>query len=345
MKPPTEKQLQILDECLDQILSGEATLEACQRAYPEFAEALGEWMDSVGLVKSVITAASPRPGFVDATETRLMNRMRAARPRPARPARHRSPSLAQRLFGARKLAFALASVLLAFFMLTSSAGVALASEQALPGDVLYGVKRGLEEARIALTADPISQVELLGSFADRRLSEIEDLTAAGRQEELPTAVSDYEKAMDRLSGASAHVPPESQATTEAQIDSQLARHLAVLERVQQQVPPQAQAALAEVIARSEARLDHDLKKQDRQEQKALQQEQREAEREVERNDRTAEQIARQHDVSVEEVWAIFNGPCGQDWKCVRDYYKDLRQQNRGNGNGNRGNPQNNKNDE
>ncbi len=344
MKPPTEKQLQILDECLDRILAGEMTLETCQRAYPEAAQALGEWMDSVGLVKSVLVPTGPRPGFVDATETRLMNRMRAARPRKTRPARRRSPSLASRLFGARRLAFALASVLLAFLMLTSSVGVALASEQALPGDLLYGVKRGLEEARIALAADPIALVELLGSYADRRLSEIEALAAAGRQEDLPDAVTDYGKAIDRLSGAGAALPPESKAMTEAEIDTQLARHLAVLERVQQQVPPQAQEALARVIARSEDRLNNDFKKHEQQERKALQEE-RQQEREAERDQRTAEQIARQHDVSVEEVWAIFNGPCGQDWKCVRDYYRDLRQQDRGNGNGNQGNPQNNKNDE
>lgn len=41
------------------------------------------------------------------------------------------------------------------------------------------------------------------------------------------------------------------------------------------------------------------------------------EREQERDQHTAAQLARQYEVSESEVWALFNGACQGDWKCVR----------------------------
>jgi len=45
---------------------------------------------------------------------------------------------------------------------------------------------------------------------------------------------------------------------------------------------------------------------------------REAERRQDQDQRMAERLADQFRVNVSEVWALYNGPCGGDWGCVRD---------------------------
>ena len=73
-------------------------------------------------------------------------------------------------------AYALAS-LAAVLVLGLGTTTAFASAAALPGDALYPVKRGLEAAELALSRDDAA---LTAAFADRRLAEIESLSALGR---------------------------------------------------------------------------------------------------------------------------------------------------------------------
>ena len=69
-------------------------------------------------------------------------------------------------------------------MALSSGGVALAAEQALPGDTLYAVKLGLEDLRVALLIDPAARGDQLLSYARDRIVEAravhDDPAAAAR---------------------------------------------------------------------------------------------------------------------------------------------------------------------
>ncbi len=62
----------------------------------------------------------------------------------------------------------------------------------------------------------------------------------------------------------------------------------------------------------------DYRRQEREEAR----EERRSERESDQDARTAEKLAQQYGVTVDEVMSMYES-CGQDWKCVRDYYKDL----------------------
>lgn len=68
--------------------------------------------------------------------------------------------------------FALAIVIV---ILGSSGGIAFASQTALPGTTLYGVKLKTEQARITFTRDDKKKAELHITFASRRMHEIEEL--------------------------------------------------------------------------------------------------------------------------------------------------------------------------
>jgi len=112
-----------------------------------------------------------------------------------------SPAPARRLIGWRgllrlltrhenwpmtKVAALLMSIVL---FLGGGAGLtAYASQDALPGDALYGIKSGLEQTQLALSSTAAGDFELHMQFAAERLSEITTLVAEGRYEDAHTAV-------------------------------------------------------------------------------------------------------------------------------------------------------------
>jgi hypothetical protein len=83
------------------------------------------------------------------------------------------------------------AVLLLSIVLFLGGGVgvtAYAAQSALPGDVLYGVKTGWEDAQLALSSTAAGDFELHLQFARARLNEIMTLVAQGRHEDAEAAV-------------------------------------------------------------------------------------------------------------------------------------------------------------
>lgn len=66
----------------------------------------------------------------------------------------------------------------AFVVIGGSAGVAAAAENALPGDALYPIKRGIESAQVSLNASDSGKGQDLLRQASTRLEEIDGLLAA-----------------------------------------------------------------------------------------------------------------------------------------------------------------------
>lgn len=63
-------------------------------------------------------------------------------------------------------------------------GVGFASSDSLPGDTLYPVKRGIEEARLRATRNDESKANLYLKIADRRLAESEKLKSLNRKDRI-----------------------------------------------------------------------------------------------------------------------------------------------------------------
>jgi len=140
-------------------------------------------------------------------------------------------------------AYALAGLLLVL-TLTFGATAAYASEAALPGDVLYGVKRGLEDVRLVLSTTAAGDSTLVEHFADRRLDEIEALTGRGRWDDAERALQAYPEVVDELVALSQAGAVDSQA-------ARLAHHLEVLLRVAEKTPAEAQPALLRALERAD----------------------------------------------------------------------------------------------
>jgi hypothetical protein len=190
-------------------------------------------------VRQDLTPPPPSAAFTAAARRRLLHRLpsRAARSQ-ARPA----------LGAVRRLAYALASVLLALTL--GTAGVAYAAQEAIPGDSLYGVKRLLESARWSLTADPRSQAALLSDLAAERTREVEELAQIGRGALLAATLDDYGQVLDRLQAVAETLPQEARARVLAQVAARVHENQQVLERLLEQAPEQAAPSIEHAIERS-----------------------------------------------------------------------------------------------
>ena len=79
----------------------------------------------------------------------------------------------------RRMTLALGSLLIVIII--AFAGLFLASAEALPGDILYSTKKGVEDLRLSLTTNPSSKEALQQSFDEERILEIRQLLESGRQ--------------------------------------------------------------------------------------------------------------------------------------------------------------------
>lgn len=160
----------ILDGCLEDIAAGRETIASCLRRYPAQAEQLAVLLKTAEHVRA---ASPPAPMDIDkrlALESRLLQRAEHLRLRAAqRPAARPVPAWRRRF----------AVVAASFAMIVVLIGSAVsASASTMPGDVLYPVKRAVEQVRLTFAAEH-QQTDLHVEFARRRLREFRVLAERG----------------------------------------------------------------------------------------------------------------------------------------------------------------------
>jgi len=230
------------------------------------ADALDRLMDgaaagatgSEDLGALVSLAADLRGGLAPAPAARAVRARVLARVTNGVAASQAAPRLGRRTI--LRPAYALAGLLLVL-TLTFGATAAYASEAALPGDVLYGVKRGLEDVQLVLSTTAAGDSALVEHFADRRVDEIEALTGRGRWDDAERALQAYPEVVDELVALSQADAVDSQA-------ARLGHHLEILRRVAEKTPAEAQPALLRALERADRgrqeveRRRHELKPSD-----------------------------------------------------------------------------------
>ena len=133
-------------------------------AEPTATDRYAALLDTVAALRS-LPEPTPRQGFVTTLREQLMTaaetELVAASPAVPTQSRHRE----------RRLAAAAA----AFVLVGTTAGVATAAEQALPGSTFYPIKRGIESAQITMTTNETAKGRELLSQAGTRLDELDAL--------------------------------------------------------------------------------------------------------------------------------------------------------------------------
>ncbi len=144
--------------------------------------------------------------------------------------------------GRRAVIIALAAAL--SFSIFSGTAFAVSSAAA-PGEPLFGVKRAFERAALAMRRSPASRAEFKLGIVQQRLGDLR------RSPGDATAVHAYEQALAEaesfLAGGGLGL---DDSALYAHIQSQLQRHLGVLEELLSRAPPQAQEGLQHAVDRA-----------------------------------------------------------------------------------------------
>jgi len=171
---PLEKFETILTESIREITTGQSSLQDCLERHPSQRAALEPLLKLAGDIRP------PQPITLDRQDktlirARLMQQIGAEK-QSSRPTWSDALGfgLPARLSWVRIPMMILIGLLL---ISTVTGGTVYASQSSLPGDWLYGVKTGAEEARLRLTRDESTRIDLEYRFARQRLDEIERLNS------------------------------------------------------------------------------------------------------------------------------------------------------------------------
>ena len=202
----------ILDECLERMLTRGETIEQCLASYPEQAAELEPLLQTALFTREAL-AIKPRPEFRD----RARYQLRAAL-REMEEKKERRFSL---FSWQPRWATAVISVLI---LLLASSGTVAASGNSMPDEPLYPVKMAAERVQVAFTFSDFGKAELYARLADKRVTEIIKMADKGKAEQadrIATKLNDQLVSMAILVGAGDEeagtlmVPAPPAATQEA----------------------------------------------------------------------------------------------------------------------------------
>jgi hypothetical protein len=163
------KLIEALELCLQDLEQGR-TVEECLARFPSLAGDLRPLLESAQAARSLSLPTIP-VNAVTGGRVRVLNR--AAQLRQGKRPR------AQVLHAWRLAAIPL--LVLAFLFLTGN-GLIVASANALPGDVLYPVKRSVEDIRLRLATNLKLEARIKKEISTRRIAETEILLSEQRVE-------------------------------------------------------------------------------------------------------------------------------------------------------------------
>lgn len=240
------QRVEILDDCLSQIQTGAAAVADCLNAYPNHRQYLESNLKVALRTHDLLAPPEPREGFKSQAKIRILNQIRAKQvDAPKRPVKK-----PKKLLEILRPSFAYVTVLFVLVLFASGVGITTASASSLPGDLLYGVKLGIEDTRLAFSQDASSDAELMLQFADRRIEEIEALVESQRIEDLDLALSGYEDLLTQITDLTENKTFDDDGEMLDKIHFGLEHHQEVLERVLEKAPPTAVKGLQNALERS-----------------------------------------------------------------------------------------------
>lgn len=158
----------ILNECLENIITGKETVEQCLQRFPDHKAELEPLLRTAVMVNRVADV-KPSPEFRARARYQLQTMM--AKSRIAK----RAPILVSRW------AIAVCSLLLVFVL---GGGTVLAADGVTPESPLYPVKLVTENVRVSLTGSEETKAELYVTIAERRVTEMATMVDRGKTQHL-----------------------------------------------------------------------------------------------------------------------------------------------------------------
>jgi len=148
----------ILDECLERLLSGVCTVDQCLERYPEHAPELEPLLRTAVATREALSV-EPTAEFRARARYQMRSEM------------DRAPVRSWRAFLSWQPRWAVAIVAVLAVVLAGG-GTVLAADSSMPGSPLYPVKLATENVRLALSSSEVARAELSAALANRRIAEI-----------------------------------------------------------------------------------------------------------------------------------------------------------------------------
>ena len=239
----------VIDECLSRVQAGDETVQDCVQAYPELKDVLEPMLALAFRVNETLAPEKPDEQYVRNAKLRILNRVKVSVTSNSSKSvqSRRAPHID---FRRRRWSTVIAGVVIAAMLFGSGIGLRQASASALPGDSLYPVKRAGEEIQLAFSFSTDGDMALLYDFAESRLEEAQTLSEEGRYDDLGIALDGFEDAMGMLEEIAQEGEIGNGNIDLAKIQAKHEEHIQVLERVREQVPEHARAAIDHAIERS-----------------------------------------------------------------------------------------------
>lgn len=225
---------EILDRCIHAARSGKDP-EAILREHPEAAEEVRPLLQLASALQSL---PAPVP--------RVARMMSAVAKAATEQTRAPAPSRHKRKFILLRLPVLARAAILLLAALGAGWGTVGAASSAVPGDLLYGVKRLAEQIRFSVTVSPENQAHLLVSFSNERLREVvkKHERGGGIDAELLTRMLDH--ARDALV-AGTGLSAASRNMLAARVASLHRFQGEALEHLEEQVTPQENQVIQSVL--------------------------------------------------------------------------------------------------
>lgn len=144
----------------------------------------------------------------------------------------------------------MAIILVIVVALSGLGGTVYAAQDSLPGDPLYSVKLGVEEATMMLGGDDVARAERALNFATKRVREMLTLTERERLGDLGVSADKYCCAMNmslvRMEAATGNGGPDADDITQLMAGA-MAQHVPLLDGVYNVTPDEAKPAMTRAM--------------------------------------------------------------------------------------------------
>jgi len=158
----------ILDDCLERILTRGETVEQCLESYPEQSAELEPLLQTALLTKRA-SAIKPRPEFRERARYQLRSALQEMEEKRER----------RSFFFGWQPRWATAVIAVLVFLLVSG-GTVTAANNSMPDEPLYPVKLATETVRLTLTPSALGKAELYVKLVDKRVEEIIRMADKGK---------------------------------------------------------------------------------------------------------------------------------------------------------------------
>ncbi len=199
----------ILDECLEQLLVKDKTIEQCLQSYPEQAAELKPLLQTA-LVAKKVSAIQPRAEFKARARYQFRAALQEVASQKSRP-----------VFGWLPRWAAVTTIVFVFILI--GGGTVAAASYSMPDNLLYPVKLATEQVRLTLTFSDIGKAELHAKLANRRVAEIIYMANKGDAQQVEVITQRLDRRLVMLarlaSAAKAEGVPEVEALLPALVPS------------------------------------------------------------------------------------------------------------------------------